>query len=108
MSSFAFYGVLAQAQTAPDPKAQMLQMVGMFVLMGVMFYFALFRPQQKKAKEHAALMKALKPRDEIVTSSGIVGVIVGVKEKTVTLRTEDTKIEVLRSAVAEIVKRADA
>lgn len=86
----------------PSPTAQMIQMLVMFGIMGVMFYFVLLRPQQKKAKQHAELMKGLKAGDRVLTSSGIVGVVVSVKEKTVTIRSADTKLELLKSAVTEI------
>ncbi len=98
--------MLAQG-TAPDPRAQTLQLVGMLVIMGVMFYFAIFRPQQKKAKEHETLLKALKPGDKVVTTSGIVGVIVAMKERTVSIRSGDSKLEVLKSAVTEAIERAE-
>lgn len=74
-------------------------------LIGVVFYFILFRPQQKRAKDHANLIKAIKAGDKVVTSSGIVGVVVAVKERTVSLRSADSKFEVLKSAVAEISER---
>ena len=85
-----------------NPTAQMIQMLVMFGIMGVMFYFVLLRPQQKKAKEHALLLKSLKAGDKVVSSSGIVGVVVSVKEKTVAIRSADTKLEILKSAVTEI------
>ena len=85
-----------------NPTAQMIQMLVMFAIMGVMFYFVLLRPQQKKAKEHALLLKSLKAGDKVVSSSGIVGVVVSVKEKTVAIRSADTKLEILKSAVTEI------
>jgi preprotein translocase subunit YajC len=99
--------ILAQAPqpTQPDPRAQTIQMVGMLVLMGVMFYFLMIRPQQKKAKEHAALLKSIKSGDKILTSGGIVGIVVTVKEKVVTIRSADTKLEVTKSAIAEITER---
>jgi preprotein translocase YajC subunit len=50
-------------------------------------------------------MKTLKRGDKIITSSGIVATIVAVKEKTLSIRTEDTKIEILKSAVSEITER---
>lgn len=75
------------------------------VLMFVIFYFLLIRPQQKKAKEHAELLKTLKRGDKVVTNGGIVGVIITVKEKYVTVRSEDSKFEVLRTAIAEITER---
>jgi len=78
----------------------------MMGVMVVMFYFVLIRPQQKKAKEHAALLKNVKPGDRILTTSGIVGVVLSVKEKTLTLRSADTKLEITKSALAEITERS--
>jgi len=96
------------AQTAvPDPRAQTLQLVGMLLIMGFMFYFAIYRPQQKKAKEHDALLKALKPGDKVITSGGILGVVITIKDRSVTLRTADSKLEVLKSAVTEVSERAE-
>lgn len=96
----------AQAATQPDPKAQMVSTIGMFAIMGVMFYFVLIRPQQKRAKQQAAMLKTLKKGDKIVTSSGILGVVLTVKDGTVVLRSEETKLEVLKSTVAEVVQAA--
>ena len=76
------------------------------VLLMVVFYFALIRPQQKKAKDHAQLMKKIRPGDKIVTSSGILGSVITVKEKTLTIRSADTKLEIAKSAVAEITERS--
>ena len=92
--------------TQPDPRAQMVSTVGMIVLMGVIFYFMLFRPQQKKAKEHAAMLKTVGPGDKVVTSGGIVGVVLTVKEKTLTIRSSDAKLEIAKSALAEITERS--
>ena len=72
----------------------------------VVFYFALIRPQQKKTKEHAALLKAVRAGDKIVTNSGIVAVVVTVKEKTLTIRSADAKLEITKSAIAEILDRS--
>lgn len=79
-------------------------MVPLAVLV-VIFYIALIRPQQKKAKEHAALLKAVRPGDKIVTSSGIVAVVVTVKDKTLTIRSADAKLEITKSAITEILDR---
>ncbi len=98
----------AQPGTQPNPTGQLVQMLGTFAIMGVMFYFLLIRPQQKKAKEHAALLKAMKPGDKVVASGGIVGIVVSVKEKTVSIRSGDTKLEVLKSAVTEITEKASS
>src|SRR5262245_50751644 len=76
------------------------------VLLIVVFYFALIRPQQKKQKEHAQLLKGVRPGDKIVTTGGIVGVIVSVKEKTISIRSADAKFEITKAAVAEITERS--
>jgi preprotein translocase subunit YajC len=83
-------------------------MVGMIAIMGFMFYFALWRPQQKKAKEQEALIKALKAGDKVITSSGICGVIVSVKDKTASLRSADSKLEVLKSAITQVIERTES
>ena len=61
---------------------------------------------QKKAKELAQLLGSLKSGDKIVTTSGIIGVVLTVKDKTVTIRSADTKLEITKGAVAEITERS--
>ena len=78
------------------------------VLIMVIFYIILIRPQQKKAKDHAALLKTLRPGDKVVTSGGILGVVISVKEKSISLRSADTKLEILKTAVSEITERTSA
>ena len=74
-------------------------------LLVVVFYFVLIRPQQKKAKQHAELLKAVRAGDRVVTSGGVVGVVLSVKEKTLTIRSADAKFEVTKAAIAEITDR---
>ena len=59
------------------------------VLLFVIFYFFLIRPQQKRQKEHQSLINALTKGDEIVTSGGIVGVVTQVKDEFVSARVGD-------------------
>ena len=94
--------------TQPNPTGQIFQMLGMVVFFIVVMYFIMIRPQQKKAREHDKLLKSLKPKDKIVTSGGVVGIIVSVGERSVTIRSADTKLEVLKSAVAEITERSSS
>jgi preprotein translocase subunit YajC len=75
------------------------------VLLVVVFYFALIRPQQKKARDHAEMLKTVRPGDKVVTSGGILGVVVTVREKTLTLRSADAKFEVTKTAISEITER---
>lgn len=71
------------------------------VLMFVIFYFLLIRPQQKRAKEHRELLQALKKGDYVVTSGGLYGKIVGLTDQVVTLEVaENMRVKVARSYVA--------
>jgi preprotein translocase subunit YajC len=96
------------AATQANPKAQMIQTFLMMGLMVVVFYFLLIRPQQKRQREHNELLKTIKPGDKVVVSGGIIGVVITVKEKSVTVRSADAKIEVTKGAVGEILERAGA
>jgi len=78
------------------------------VLLIVVFYFILIRPQQKRAKQQAELIKNLKSGDKVVTSSGIVGLVITVKDKTVSLRSADAKMEVTKASVAEILESSSS
>lgn len=74
------------------------------ILMIVVFYFLLIRPQQQRAKQQAKLLDALKAGDKVNTAAGIIGVVAGIKDKTVTLRTGDAKIEITKASVTEIIE----
>jgi len=78
------------------------------VLLVIVFYFVLIRPQQKRAKQQALLVSSIKAGDKVVTTSGIVGVVINVKDKTVTLRSFDAKMEVTKSSVTEILEGSTA
>ena len=71
------------------------------ILMFVIFYFLLIRPQQKKAKAHQEMIAGLKKGDKIITSGGIHGVITGLDDATVTVEiAEKVRIKVTRSSLA--------
>lgn len=57
----------------PSTQSILIQNVGMIVLLVVMFYFLLIRPQQKRFKEHKAMIDSLKVGDKVVTAGGIMG-----------------------------------
>jgi len=76
--------------------------IGQFIpliLIFVIFYFFLIRPQQKKVKEHKKMVESLKRGDKVVTSGGIVGTIERVidNEKVEIIISENVKVEVVRS-----------
>jgi|SRR5688500_5067974 preprotein translocase subunit YajC len=108
MMAFAEIGAIFAQQTVQDPRAGMAQTLGLMVFMGLAMYFLMFRPQQKKAREHANLLKTIKNGDRVVTTSGILGTIIGIKDKSVSLRSADTKLEVLKSSIAEVTERGSA
>jgi len=74
-----------------------------FVILLVMFYFLLIRPQQKKMKEHQAMVSALKAGDKVVAAGGIHGTITNVKDNVVVLKVaEQVKLEVDKASVTTI------
>ena len=76
------------------------------ILLLVVFYFILIRPQQKKAKAHQEVLQTLRPGDKVLTSGGVLGTIHTEKENAVTIRSADTKLEVTKGAVSEIRERS--
>lgn len=95
----------AEGAPAPHPLVSFFP----FIIIIVMFYFLLIRPQQKRAKEHKALIDGLKSGDRIMTSGGIYGVVTNVKDKVVTVRiAENVKIELDKNSVATVVIEGDA
>lgn len=91
--------------TQPNETGNMLRLVLMMAMFGVVFYLIAIRPQQKRAKQQAEMLKSIKPGDRILTNSGIIGTVVTVKEKTLSIRSADSKMEITKSAVAEITER---
>jgi preprotein translocase subunit YajC len=88
-----------------QPPAPLWTNLVPLVLLVVVFYVALIRPQQKKAREHTDMLKTIRPGDRIVTTGGVVAVVVTVKEKTLSIRSADSKFEITKSAIAEITER---
>ena len=101
------FQLLAQAQPAapaPGPAGGIGFFVP-FIFIFIIMYFMLFRPQKKRQQEQQRLISALKTGDKVVTNAGIHGLIANVKETTVMLKVADNvKIEVEKSAVANVVK----
>lgn len=77
------------------------EQIGLLLLMFGVLYFLMIRPQQKRAKEHDAMMGALKKGDTVRTNGGIRGEITALDERDVTVEVaERTRIKVLRSHIA--------
>jgi preprotein translocase subunit YajC len=88
-------------QGGPGISAFVLQ-IGLFI---AIFYFLLIRPQRRQAAQHKQLLESLQRGDQVVTSSGIVGEVVHIKEDRVTIRSGEAKFEILRSGIASITNR---
>ncbi len=92
-------------QTDVPAQGGLVGLLYPFILMGVLFYFMLLRPQQKQQKERKAMLDALKKGDKIVTVGGIFGELVAFKEDYVTLEVADkVQLKVSRSGISHVVK----
>ena len=85
-------------------------MIIMLVLLGVVFYFFMYRPQKKQEKQIKEMREGLSIGDEVVTTAGILGRIVRIKEDIITLElgSDRTKMKVYNWAIRDVVLRADA
>jgi preprotein translocase subunit YajC len=91
--------------TQVNPLFNLLPLVFIFGI----FYFLIIRPQRQREKEHQRLLKDLAKNDEIITTGGIHGTIVNVKDKTVVIRVDDNvKLEVEKNCVALVDKTQGA
>lgn len=85
--------------------AQFIPLILIFAIM----YFLLIRPQQKKVKEHAAMVSALRRGDQVVTQGGLIGKVVKVKEENeieVELA-EGVKVRVVQSTIAQVISKTE-
>lgn len=81
--------------------SQFIQASWPIVLMGVIFYFLLYRPQQKEQKKRTEMLNNLKKGDKVVTIGGVHGAITGITDKIVTLKiAEKVEIDISRTAVS--------
>ena len=79
------------------------------ILMFAIFYFLLIRPQQKKSKQHKALLSSLKKGDKIVSSGGLHGVITGVTDDVITMEiAPKVRVKISRNSVAGVLGREQA
>ena len=75
------------------------------VLIVIVFYFLLIRPQQKRAKEHRTMLEALKTGDQVVTIGGMHGTVAAIDQDKVVVRVADNvKLTFNRSAIAGVIK----
>ena len=88
--------------SAGGPQGLLIQLAPLLLLF-VLFYFMLIRPQQKRAKEHQAMVAGLKRGDNVVLSSGVIGKVVRVEEREVGLEiAQGVTVKVVRSMITEV------
>ncbi len=97
----------AQAAGGAAPGADLTTLLPL-VLIFVVFYFLLIRPQQKRAKEHRAMIEAVRRGDKIVTAGGIVGKITKVKDDRVEVEiAEGVRVDVMKSTIADVLTKPE-
>jgi preprotein translocase subunit YajC len=105
ISSIPFLMAPPSGNASAD-STQSLFTMGSLLLVFVVFYFMMIRPQNKKQKETERMLKALKKGDRVQTIGGLRGVVVSTKEDSVILKVDDdTKMEFVRSAIASVLEQ---
>ena len=96
----------AYAQSAgAGPAGGFVSLLPM-VLIFVLFYFLLIRPQQKRAKQHKEMVAALKEGDEVITAGGFFGTVMSVDETVASVQiAENTVVKVQRSSIAQMLPK---
>jgi len=88
-------------QGGPGLSAFIIQ-IALFI--GI-FYFLLIRPQRRQQQQHKELLASLQRGDKVVTSSGIIGEVVHIKDDEVTIRSGEAKLVIARTGIASITNR---
>lgn len=96
-------GPAPQGGAQGDPIMSLIASILPLVLIIVVFYFLLIRPQQKRAKEHRQMLENLKRGDKVITVGGIYGVVESVNPNTVVLKiAENVKVKFSKQSVAAL------
>lgn len=100
-----FFISSAHAQSGAAPGGGLLGIAPFILMLGVL-YFLMIRPQQKRVKEHAAMVEGLKKGDEVVTNGGLGGTITGVHDAFLSVKVaENTEVNVQKNAVATLLPK---
>jgi len=102
-----------KAPGSPDQVPRSPSLIDTLVpllLIGLIFYFIVIRPQRRQQKEKQQMIASLQKNDRVLTQGGIFGTVTALGETEVTLKIDDsnnTKIKLARSAIAGVIKRDD-
>ncbi len=107
MSTLSLFEFTAAAAGAGQPGGMSAMLIGIlpWVLIFVIFYVLLIRPQQKRAKEHQAEIASVKKGDEVVTGGGLRGRVTKVSDAEVEVEiAQGVKVRAVKSTLAQVVK----
>lgn len=108
LSDAAYAMGSAQQEGASGGAQAMLMQLLPLVLIFVIFYFLLIRPQQKKAKDHRQMLESIKKGDKVITSGGIYGVVEATGTNTVTLKiAENVRVKFGKGNIAAVRSAAE-
>ena len=95
----------AYAQAAAQQPSMLASFIPL-ILIFLIFYFLLIRPQQKKQKEHKVLLGSIQRGDEILSSGGILGKVIRVDNDKLTVEiSKGVNVIIIRSTVADVIKK---
>ena len=95
----------AHAQAAAQQPSMLASFIPL-ILIFLIFYFLLIRPQQKKQKEHRKLLDSIQRGDEILSSGGILGKVIKVDNDKLTVEiSKGVNVTIIRSTVADVIKK---
>ena len=95
----------AHAQAAAQQPSMLASFIPL-ILIFLIFYFLLIRPQQKKQKEHKILLDSIQRGDEILSSGGILGKVIKVDNDKLTVEiSKGVHVTIIRSTVADVIKK---
>jgi len=98
----------AWAQSGPAPGAFDLVSFMPLILIFIVFYFLLIRPQQKRMKEHRAMLEALRRGDKVVTGGGIIGTVTKADGDEVTVEiAENVRVRVLKGTITTVLQKTE-
>ena len=104
--SFFISDAMAEAAPAAAQQPNMIEALFPFIILFVVFYFLLIRPQSKRAKEHKAMVNAVAKGDEVVTQGGLFGKVTAVGEEYLQVQLADNvEVKVQRGAITSLLPK---
>jgi len=100
------HGILAVfAPSGPGGTNPLAITIFQFAIIGGILYFLMIRPQRQQQKKHQELLASLQKGDQVVTSGGIIGEVIFLKDNEVTIKSAESRLLVARSNIATVLNR---